>query len=92
MSALLSLAEAAERLGCSPRTVRRRVQAGELAHFRDRGILRVPETALARYVAARTTRERLTASPAPARRSAMPRRGIPGAGRLWESPDPLAPP
>lgn len=50
---LLSLAEAAEVLGCSLKTLRRRIAAQELPVIRDGRLLRVHPQDLARYVAAR---------------------------------------
>ena len=50
---LLPLAEAAEVLGCSMKTLRRRIAAGELPVIRDGRLVRVHPTDLARYVAAR---------------------------------------
>lgn len=50
---LLSLAEAAEVLGCSPKTLQRRIRAGELPVIRDGRLVRVHPEDLARYVAGR---------------------------------------
>jgi excisionase family DNA binding protein len=50
---LLSLAETGDRLGCSLKTLRRRIRAGELPVIRDGRLLRVHPADLARYVAAR---------------------------------------
>jgi len=54
-SALLTVAQVAARLGCHPETVRRRITSRELGAVRDRGLLRVSEEELARYLAARTS-------------------------------------
>jgi excisionase family DNA binding protein len=53
---LLTLAEAAEHLGCSPTTLKRRIAAGELAVFRDGRLVRVRQPDLDRYVAERVAR------------------------------------
>jgi excisionase family DNA binding protein len=78
---LLTIAAAAAELGVSPRTLRRRIAAGELPVFRDGGIVRVSRADLIRYVASKT------------RRSARPdgQERFPGAGRGPGSPGPLAP-
>lgn len=55
-SALLTIAEAAEHLGVSRRTLERRIAAGALAVFRDGSVVRVPGAELRRYVAAHTAR------------------------------------
>ena len=47
---MLSLAEAASRLGVSPRTVRRRVAAGELRGVRVGRLVRIAEAELADYI------------------------------------------
>jgi excisionase family DNA binding protein len=76
---LLSYIEAAHRLGCSPRTVARRVASGELAAFRDGArIRRIRELDLERYIAQRTSRQPVTAHRASGG-AALP----PGA-RLWD--------
>jgi excisionase family DNA binding protein len=49
---LLTIVETAETLGCSERTIRRRISEGALPAFRDRGLVRVREGDLERYVAA----------------------------------------
>jgi len=53
---LLTIVETAEKLGCSERTIRRRIGEGALPAFRDRGLVRVREGDLERYVAANVTR------------------------------------
>ena len=50
---LLSLAQAAEVLGCSLKTLRRRIKDGDLPVIRDGRLVRVHPQDLARYVAAR---------------------------------------
>lgn len=50
---LLTYREVADLLGCSPKTVERRVRAGALAVVVDGGLRRIPEGALAAYVAER---------------------------------------
>ena len=50
---LLSLEEAREVLGCSLKTLRRRIEAGALGVIRDGRLVRVHPDALARYIAAR---------------------------------------
>jgi len=87
---LLTLGDVASALGCSVRTVRRRVDAGALPVFRDGRILRVPEAALAGYVQARTAAPLAASSPA----ITLPRRA-PGVTlsqtrKLTAHPDPLA--
>lgn len=54
LSRLLSVAEASAVLGVSPDTVRRRIESGDLAAFRDGRIIRVAESEVARYIAGRT--------------------------------------
>lgn len=92
---LLTVQQAAEYLGVSPVTVRRRITSGTLAVVRDGGIIRVSERALVDYVAAHTRpaaaiRTAPRAAPRPRRRSAP--RGAPSnlggepgrLRRLWE--------
>ena len=50
---LLSLAEVADRLSCSLKTLQRRIRAGDLPVIRDGRLVRVHPADLARYVAAR---------------------------------------
>lgn len=61
--ALLTIAEAADHLGVSRRTLERRIAVGALAVFRDGGIVRVSATELRRYVAAQTVRSVSGAAP-----------------------------
>jgi excisionase family DNA binding protein len=56
---LLTLDEAAARLGCSTRTLRRRILDGSLPAFRDGGLVRIREADLDRYVAANVSRAEL---------------------------------
>lgn len=51
--ALLTITQAADFLNVSPKTVRRRIDAGELSVFRDGRLVRVHPNDLDRYVAAR---------------------------------------
>jgi excisionase family DNA binding protein len=86
---LLTLAEAAERLGYSARTVRRRIERGELPVFRDGRILRICESDLLAYIARRTTRLQLLQR----RTVRLPHRREPsGVRNLFELPDPLVDP
>ena len=50
---LLSLEDTAEVLGCSQKTLQRRIKAGELPVIRDGRLVRVHPQDLARYVAVR---------------------------------------
>jgi excisionase family DNA binding protein len=77
---LLTLAEAADRLGCSTRTLRRRIDDGSLPAFRDGGLVRVREADLERYVAANVTRVALA-------RSGVRAAGVvlPAGARLWDA-------
>lgn len=50
---LLSLNDSAEILGCSVKTIRRRVDAGELATIRDGRLVRVHPDDLDRYIKSR---------------------------------------
>lgn len=84
---LLTLAEAAELLRCSTRTLRRRVDRAELPVFRDGRIVRVREIDLAGYVARRTLRPP-EQSQRPPRVGAHRTVSDPG-GRLFDDPDPL---
>ena len=87
-SRLLTLPEAAARVGCSTRTIRRRIGSGELSVFRDHGLLRIPEQALTAYLSARTLPPAV--SPARAAPTAASNASPPAAAhRLWELPDPL---
>ncbi len=83
---LLTLAEAAGLIGCSVRTLRRRIERGYLPVFRDGRLVRVREFDLASYIGRRTT--------CPLERQAPPRRArlCPeprSAGRLFDIPDPI---
>lgn len=75
---LLTLDAAAEVLGCSRATVKRRIRSGALPAFRDGRLVRVRESDLARYVAERTTRR--------TSRGAVIAAGvtIESGGRLWD--------
>jgi len=54
MIRLLTLQQTAEALGCSTRTVRRRIASRELACVRDGGLIRVASSALDSYIAKHT--------------------------------------
>lgn len=91
---LLTVEEAANLVGCSARTIRRRVAAGALPAFRDGGLVRIPEAAFAAYVAARTS-----SAPAPHTSSARRTPSSPAGGpavllararSLFDVPDPLS--
>jgi len=85
---LLTLPEAAAWVGCSTRTLRRRIRAGELGVFRDRGLLRIPERALTDYLSARTLPSHTNRRPAaPTALGNLPPPAA--AHRLWDFPDPL---
>lgn len=76
---LLKVTQAADVLGCSPRTLRRRIADGALPVFRDGGLIRVREVDLERYVAANVS------SPALARAGARTSGVVlPGGARLWD--------
>ena len=89
---LLTIAEAAELLGVSQRTVRRRIAAGRFSVFHDGRVVRIPHSALDNYV-------RLCSLPAvdgrpvtmSARRAFSAPSVVVAAGRLWDAPDPLGP-
>jgi excisionase family DNA binding protein len=53
---LLTLGEAAQALGCSVATVKRRVRSGSLPAFRDGRLVRIREDDLRRYVCERVAR------------------------------------
>ncbi|MFN8122846.1 MAG: helix-turn-helix domain-containing protein [Thermoleophilia bacterium] len=74
--ALLTIAEAAEHLGVSRRTLERRIAAGALAVFRDGSVVRIAGVELRRYVAAHTARRPTAGDPSSAPRT-LPR-------RLWD--------
>jgi len=77
---LLTLGEAADRLDCSTRTLRRRIRDGSLPAFRDGGLVRLREVDLDRYVAANVTRAALI-------RSGVRAAGVvlPTGARLWDA-------
>jgi excisionase family DNA binding protein len=75
---LLSAAEVAELLGCSPTTVKRRLAEGALPVFRDARLVRVREGDLRRYIAERVQRR------APAAAAAQAGRELPAEARLWD--------
>jgi excisionase family DNA binding protein len=56
VSELLTLRQAADRLGCSTATIKRRVRVGSLPAFRDGRLVRIREDDLRRYVAERVAR------------------------------------
>jgi len=85
VSRLLTLAETAERLGCSLPTVRRRVRSGELPVFRDGRLVRVAERDLERYVAERTL---APAAPPPVPRARRGGFSLRPGERLWNLADP----
>src|SRR5207247_16371 len=69
------------------KTLRRRIAARLLPVFRDRGLVRIPESALAAYVATRTSRPpEPDARPQTVRAPSRPR---PSVRRLFDLPDPL---
>jgi excisionase family DNA binding protein len=87
---LLTVDEAAERLAVSPRTVRARIRAGRLAYVQERPgtAVRIPEDALAAYLASFTRPASALPEPPsqpPPRRA---RRAQPSPGgrvtRLWD--------
>lgn len=84
------MSEVAEELSCSYRTVLRRIADGSIATFRDRGIVRIPETALADYVRARTHSALPRRMAPPTWSVTRPRREF-AADResLWSMADPL---
>ena len=76
---LLTIEEAAGQLGCSTRTLRRRIDDGSLPAFRDGRLVRMRDVDLERYVAANVTRTALT-------RAGVRTAGVvlPGGARLWD--------
>jgi excisionase family DNA binding protein len=84
---LLSIQQVAELLGCSTRSVRRRIDQGELPAFVDGRLVRVRASDLDRYIEQRTRPLRLSSAPAPRRReSGQP----PAPARsLFDLADPL---
>ena len=90
---LLTLGEVAQRFRCSTRTVRRRISTGELAVFRDRGLMRIPEALVDGYIATHTTaatRNRAAAPKNPRRGERTGLRLYPPGTKLFHLPDPLA--
>jgi excisionase family DNA binding protein len=86
----LTVSEVAEELSCSYRTVLRRIADGSIATFRDGGIVRVPEKALADYVRARTHSAPPRTSAPPSRSGARPRQEFAeDRESLWSMADPL---
>jgi excisionase family DNA binding protein len=85
---LLTLAEAAQLVGCSTKTLRRRVASGALTVFRDGRLVRVPEEALAAYVRSRTARPAPGYRPKPAAVHRGPSHSA-SPKRLFDLPDPL---
>jgi excisionase family DNA binding protein len=77
---LLTLTEVAERLGCSPKTVRRRIDEGALSIFRDGRLVRVTEADLRRYIAEHVERQSRSL-PLPFRASGSV---VPYGSRLWD--------
>jgi excisionase family DNA binding protein len=59
---LLTVGEVAQRLAVSAKTVRRRIDDGEIAVFRSGRVVRVREEDFRRYVAGHTTRTRAASS------------------------------
>lgn len=91
-SRLLSYAEAAAFLGCSVKTVRRRVAAGELPVVVDHGLRRITEPDLRAYVAARRRAPVGPRGTGPRTRTPNPLTvpdNVPGrrVRRLWEDGD-----
>jgi excisionase family DNA binding protein len=89
----LTLAEAAAALGVSPRTLRRRIDAGLIPVFRDSRIIRISSGDLERYVLRRTVPTAMRSGRSPA--TARPKdhqAAFDAGGRLWDAPDPLASP
>ena len=75
---LLTLAEAADALGCSVATVKRRIRSGSLPAFRDGRLVRIREDDLRRYVAERVARAAVAGSSLPAGVTLAP------GARLWD--------
>jgi len=76
---LLTLGQAADRLGCSVSTIKRRVQAGALPAFVDGRLVRVREDDLRAYVLEHLKRRR-TRPPL----ATVAGRELPRGARLWE--------
>ena len=89
---LLTIAEAAELLGVSQRTVRRRIAAGRLSVFHDGRVVRIPHAALDNYVRRCTLPAAEGRAPTmSARRAFSAPSAVVADGRLWDAPDPLGP-
>jgi excisionase family DNA binding protein len=84
---LLTIAQAAERLGCAPRTVRRRIDAGTLPVFRDGRLVRIRESDLHAHIARCTITP--TRPPARVRSAPVTPRSQPAVRSLFDLPDPL---
>jgi len=52
---MLTIGEAADALRVSPKTIQRRIAAGQLSAFRDGRMLRIPQPEIERYIAERRT-------------------------------------
>ncbi len=78
LSELLTLRQAADLLGCSPATVKRRIRAGTLPAFRDGRIVRVREDDLRRYISERVARS-VTSG-----RAAAAGTTLTAGARLWD--------
>ena len=86
---LLTVGQAADLLGVSPRTLRRRLDARQLPCFRDGGVLRIPSAALAQYV-----KRHVIVTPEPSAMLRKSPRQAPSASgapftsrpRLWDVP------
>jgi len=91
---LLTVEQVAARLEYCAETVRRRIRAGEIAAFRDRGIVRVSEHELARYIESRTTQLPAVSRGQRNRVGRDARAPLPAGRRvhkLFDEPDPLPP-
>ena len=76
---LFTYDRAADELGCSVSTLRRRIRAGLLPVYVDGGLRRIREDDLRRYVSERVCRR--SSSPAT---TAPPGRRLPKGARLWD--------
>ena len=76
---LLRLEEAADVLGVSVRTVKRRIQAGQLAVFVDGGVRRVRTVDLERYIA-----EHVRVQSQASAQLRTPGRTVGAGSRLWD--------
>jgi excisionase family DNA binding protein len=74
----LTVSEAADVLGCSVSSVKRRIRTGALPAFVDGRLVRVRDADLDRYVAARVIRA------APASERGAGGIAIPNGARLWD--------